>query len=170
MKARKITLLETTPAYRGFLDLSNFRRTRFNEVFRSEELPSPPPPPPPPTNNYVPVAPRAAPPAMLPVTNSIPFRSSKNSSPDGTPRQAVVSPAANTPPLSVTSEDPSWGKLHSCDSSQPAPSPDHRSATAHVLGRMTCFKACTLTDMIVSNRRQDQWEIRNQEHYLDRTQ
>src|SRR4051794_37516960 len=38
-KASRITLLETTPAYRGFAELSNFKRARFDNVFKSEPLP-----------------------------------------------------------------------------------------------------------------------------------
>jgi hypothetical protein len=39
-KAARFTLLEATPAERGFADLPNFKRTRFDEVFRSEPLPA----------------------------------------------------------------------------------------------------------------------------------
>jgi hypothetical protein len=39
-KAARFTLLETTPAERGFADLPNFQRARFEEVFRSEPLPA----------------------------------------------------------------------------------------------------------------------------------
>jgi hypothetical protein len=39
-KASRFTLLESTPAERGFADLPNFKRTRFDEVFRSEPLPA----------------------------------------------------------------------------------------------------------------------------------
>ncbi|KAL1602556.1 hypothetical protein SLS60_005972 [Paraconiothyrium brasiliense] len=38
-KAARITLLESTPAWRGFAELPNFRRTRFDNVFRNTELP-----------------------------------------------------------------------------------------------------------------------------------
>ncbi|CAE7195685.1 hypothetical protein P3342_009939 [Pyrenophora teres f. teres] len=38
-KASQITLLETTPAYRGFTDLNNFKRARFDDVFKKEPLP-----------------------------------------------------------------------------------------------------------------------------------
>jgi hypothetical protein len=38
-KAARITLLESTPAYRGFTDLPNFVRTRFDGVFRTQPLP-----------------------------------------------------------------------------------------------------------------------------------
>ncbi|KAL6154424.1 hypothetical protein ACJQWK_01991 [Exserohilum turcicum] len=38
-KASQITLLETTPAYRGFNDLVHFKRARFDNVFRTEQLP-----------------------------------------------------------------------------------------------------------------------------------
>lgn len=39
LKAAHITLLESTPAWRGFSELPNFRRARFDNVFRNTELP-----------------------------------------------------------------------------------------------------------------------------------
>ncbi|KAJ4369862.1 hypothetical protein N0V83_005626 [Neocucurbitaria cava] len=44
-KAARITLLETTPAYRGFAELSNFTRARFDDVFKTGPLPDYAPPP-----------------------------------------------------------------------------------------------------------------------------
>lgn len=44
-KAAHITLLESTPAWRGFAELPNFQRTRFDSVFRNTELPE---------NGYIP--------------------------------------------------------------------------------------------------------------------
>lgn len=38
-KAAHITLLESTPAWKGFQELPNFRRVKFDHVFRSTELP-----------------------------------------------------------------------------------------------------------------------------------
>lgn len=38
-KAAHITLLESTPAWKGFQELPNFRRARFDNVFRNTELP-----------------------------------------------------------------------------------------------------------------------------------
>lgn len=38
-EAARITLLEATPAWRGFNDLHNFQRTRFDNVFRNTHLP-----------------------------------------------------------------------------------------------------------------------------------
>lgn len=38
-KAARITLLESTPAYKGFVDLPNFPRARFDNVFRNQPLP-----------------------------------------------------------------------------------------------------------------------------------
>src|SRR5262245_53402541 len=38
-KAAHITLLESTPAFRGFTNLPNFRRTRFDLVFRNTPVP-----------------------------------------------------------------------------------------------------------------------------------
>ncbi|KAJ4289701.1 hypothetical protein N0V90_011030 [Kalmusia sp. IMI 367209] len=39
VKAARITLLESTPAWRGFVELPNFKRTSFDEVFRNTPLP-----------------------------------------------------------------------------------------------------------------------------------
>ncbi|KAH7117752.1 hypothetical protein B0J11DRAFT_536605 [Dendryphion nanum] len=44
-KAERITLLESTNAARGFAELPNFMRVRFNSVFKSEPLPDYVPPP-----------------------------------------------------------------------------------------------------------------------------
>ncbi|PVI01982.1 hypothetical protein DM02DRAFT_613295 [Periconia macrospinosa] len=38
-KAARITLLESTPALKGFADLTNFPRTRFDGIFRNQSLP-----------------------------------------------------------------------------------------------------------------------------------
>jgi len=38
-KASRITLLESTPAWRGFLELPNFQRANFDNVFRKHPLP-----------------------------------------------------------------------------------------------------------------------------------
>ncbi|KAF1917944.1 hypothetical protein BDU57DRAFT_514446 [Ampelomyces quisqualis] len=39
LTAARITLLETTPAFKGFYELSYFKRARFDDVFKSEPLP-----------------------------------------------------------------------------------------------------------------------------------
>jgi hypothetical protein len=39
IRAARITLLESTPAYRGFTDLPNFQRARFDNVFKNTPLP-----------------------------------------------------------------------------------------------------------------------------------
>ncbi|KAF2793606.1 hypothetical protein K505DRAFT_244028 [Melanomma pulvis-pyrius CBS 109.77] len=39
-KAARITLLESTPAQPGFAEMPNFKRARFDQVFRSEALPA----------------------------------------------------------------------------------------------------------------------------------
>ena len=44
VKASQITLMETTPAYKGYAELHNFKRARFDDVFKSEPLPDYAPP------------------------------------------------------------------------------------------------------------------------------
>ncbi|KAH8712139.1 hypothetical protein GQ44DRAFT_689294 [Phaeosphaeriaceae sp. PMI808] len=91
-KAARITLLETTPAFRGFTDLSHFKRARFDTVFKSEPLPEHSPTMTVPTTSVTMPAVSAPPP--VPTL----FRSATNPS----PRPIVASPTPNTPPLSVT--------------------------------------------------------------------
>jgi hypothetical protein len=80
-KASHVTLLESTPAHRGFVDLPNFDRTRFDEVFRTEPLRDPvqsPMPPPSslltrqPTRSTSPQAVRPSIPAESPATSPTP--------------------------------------------------------------------------------------------------
>jgi hypothetical protein len=105
LTAARITLLETTPAFRGFADLSHFKRARFEKVFKSEPLPESTP------SVYV-----ANPSAIVPSASAPPltqspgpFRTTRNQS----PRQSVSSPSPNTPPSSVSGQeyngDASWG-------------------------------------------------------------
>ncbi|CAN9132075.1 unnamed protein product [Alternaria alternata] len=105
-KAGRITLLETTPAYRGFTDLVNFKRTRFDDVFRNEPLPDYTPP----TNGFgqlavqSPVQPVAQPqPLSRSVTND------NNTSPTFIPRAPVVSPSPSVTPVSAATPSESNG-------------------------------------------------------------
>ena len=105
LKAAQVTLLETTPVYRGFADLSHFKRARFDSVFKSEPLPESTPGFVPTSNTFVPVSSAPPPPAQSPTL----FRTATNPS----PRPSVSSPSTNTPPSSVTGPetngDSSWG-------------------------------------------------------------
>lgn len=105
LSAARITLLETTPAHKGFVELANFKRVRFENVFRSEPLPDGPPL----TygtngNSFVPPT-SATPPTQPPAL----FRTNTNQS----PRPSVSSPSPQTPPSSVSGKenngDASWG-------------------------------------------------------------
>lgn len=110
-KASRITLLETTPAHRGFTDLPNFKRVNFDSVFRNEPLPDSAPVPAP-VNNTTLAAAQSPPPSAQPCIT----RSSTNKTP---PAPAVlppaVSPSPSTPAPSITatesSEDSSWANV-----------------------------------------------------------
>jgi hypothetical protein len=108
-KAARITLLETTPAFRGFTDLSHFQRARFDSVFKSEPLPELTPSMFVASANTFPPAANAAPPVQSPGL----FRTATNTSPR--PSVSVSNPSPNTPPSSVTGPptetngDSSWG-------------------------------------------------------------
>lgn len=107
-KAARITLLETTPAYRGFAELSYFPRARFENVFKSESLPDST------SSGYVANTNAFVPAANTPTPAQSPglFRTTTNPS----PRPSVPSASPNTPPSSVTggstpsNGDSSWGK------------------------------------------------------------
>jgi hypothetical protein len=103
-KAAHVTLLETTPALRGFAELSHFQRARFESVFKSEPLPET-------SSTFMPIT-SSAPPVQSPGI----FRAATNPSPRTS--VSVTTPAPNTPPSSVTGPptdvngDPSWGTFH----------------------------------------------------------
>ena len=110
-KASRITLLETTPAYRGFAELINFKRARFDDIFKSEPLPDyiaptditfASPPLAPPIQHLV-RSPTQPPPGFRTMSN--------NSSPSITAKPAVTSPSPSTTPLSFAESngDSSWG-------------------------------------------------------------
>lgn len=103
--AGKITLLETTKPLKGFSDLANFKRARFDDVFRSEPLPSSSPSQ---TNSFTNMPLR---PVQSPIITQGGFTTVPNGTPEQAPRPSVVSPSAATPPLSVTSDDPSWAAI-----------------------------------------------------------
>jgi hypothetical protein len=96
-KANRITLLESTPAYRGFVDLPNFRRARFDQIFRTEQLPE-----------HVPAVNTsfASPPPTQPAKQQSPGVSRSSTmnkvSPIVTPVTRTASPAPSTPASSVT--------------------------------------------------------------------
>lgn len=107
-KASRITLLETTPAYRGFADLQHFKRANFDDVFKNEPLSDSAPAP---AINTVVAAAQSPPPSAHPTIT----RSSTNK----TPPAASVLPGVNlspgTPAPSVTatesSEDSTWASV-----------------------------------------------------------
>jgi hypothetical protein len=108
-KASRITLLETTPAHKGFIDLANFKRARFDDVFRNEPLPESAPP----VNGF------GQPSVQSPVQSTVqPFPRSMtnntNTSPTPTPRTSVASPSPSVTPVSAVTPaesngDSSWG-------------------------------------------------------------
>jgi hypothetical protein len=103
LTAARITLLETTPARKGFTDLLHFKRARFENVFKAEPLPeSIPPALASPPSAFVSVS------APLAQSQGV-FRTNSNQS----PRPSVSSPSPNTPPSSVSGQenngDTSWG-------------------------------------------------------------
>ena len=108
-KAARITLLETTPAYRGFAELSNFLRARFDDVFKIEPLPDYAPHPLPTTTPTL-VQPSTQAPTQPPHR---PKTVRNNSSPTGTPKPSVTSPSPSTTSLSTVATesngDSSWG-------------------------------------------------------------
>jgi hypothetical protein len=90
-KAAHITLLESTPAWRGFTELPNFQRTRFDNVFRNTEL----------SDNgymprtYAPVQPNISAPIQPPVSASVrPFTRTMT---DPTPPPGIISPPPGFP-------------------------------------------------------------------------
>lgn len=105
-KASRITLLETTPMYRGFAELSKFERARFDDVFKNQPLP-----------DYAPSTTTFAQPSTQALVNyptqaPLVFRSMTNtSSPTATPKPSVTRPSPSTTPLPTTdsSVDSSWG-------------------------------------------------------------
>lgn len=102
-RASRITLLEATNMHKGFADLHNFRRARFDDVFRSELLPEYMPPPPMPT----------PPPAMPTPSPSLPTPSTVSAPSPAHP----VRPKASTPPAVAS---PPLAKVNSVPSTAPA--------------------------------------------------
>ncbi|KAI4621707.1 hypothetical protein J4E80_004077 [Alternaria sp. BMP 0032] len=111
-KSSRITLLETTPAYRGFADLANFKRTRFDDVFKSEPLPDYQPP----VNGFGQFSVQS--PVQVPV-QPLPRSVTNNtntSSPTFTPRASVASPSPSVTPVSAAAPgesngDSSWATV-----------------------------------------------------------
>ena len=107
-KASRITLLESTPAYRGFVDLPNFKRAKFDDVFRNEPLPESAP-----AINTAVAAIQSSPPSAQPppVMRSLTNRTP----PAASVLPAVISPSPSTPAPSVSatesSEDSTWASV-----------------------------------------------------------
>ncbi|KAF2865562.1 hypothetical protein BDV95DRAFT_586041 [Massariosphaeria phaeospora] len=91
-KAARITLLESTPPVRGFTELPNFQRVRFDGIFKSEPLPE--------YGQTIYTQP--------PVSASIqvPIRTLSNPPPFGSPAQAKVEPLASSPSTTTSSVTP----------------------------------------------------------------
>ncbi|KAL1607254.1 hypothetical protein SLS59_002217 [Nothophoma quercina] len=111
-KAGRITLLETTPAYRGFGELHNFKRAKFDDVFRSDPLPESAPAPAISTAVTAVTAAQSPPPsAQLPPV----LRSLTNRTPPAAAALPVVSSSSSTPAPSVSatesSEDSTWASV-----------------------------------------------------------
>ncbi|KAF2627044.1 hypothetical protein BU25DRAFT_411148 [Macroventuria anomochaeta] len=107
-KASRITLMESTPAYRGFAELPNFKRANFDDVFRNEPLPDSAPA----INTTVTAAHIPPPSAQSPII----MRSLTNRTPPAASvLPAVVSPSPSTPAPSVSatesSEDSTWASV-----------------------------------------------------------
>lgn len=97
VKAGHITLLETTPAYKGFLELPNFKRARFDSVFRTEPLPEPP-------SSSALATQLNGSASQMPTQNSSVLRSLTNkSSPRISPKPSVSSLSPSTTVSSMTS-------------------------------------------------------------------
>ena len=113
-KANRITLLETTPAFVGFSELPNFKRARFDDVFRKEPLPDSAPAPThaPVVNNAVAAAQVSSPSAQ---PSSAPRALAERTPPAMSPSPAVRSPAPGTPAPSVSatdsSEESTWASV-----------------------------------------------------------
>jgi hypothetical protein len=110
LKAGRITLLETTPAYKGFTDLTNFKRARFDNVFKAEALPDYVPP----SNGFAQMSMQSpVQPTVQPLLRSLTNKS--NISPTMTPRTSVAAPSPSITPVSAVASaesngDSSWGK------------------------------------------------------------
>lgn len=101
-KASRITLLETIPPHRGFLELINFKRAQFENIFRSEPLPEPAPPMGFPVHS----------PVQASVQPSVSRTTTLKSSPTPKPRQPASIPSPSvTPAPTESSEDSSWASI-----------------------------------------------------------
>ncbi|KAI8943515.1 hypothetical protein NX059_001512 [Plenodomus lindquistii] len=94
IKAGRITLLETTTMFRGFAELSNFKCTRFDDVFKSEPLPEAP------VNTVV----VSRSPKQAPVRPLVRSTTNHEASPTRPPRNSVVSPSPSVTPSTATAE------------------------------------------------------------------
>lgn len=116
-KASRITLLETTPAYPEFTYLPNFKRVKFDDVFRNEPLPDSAPAPA--VNTSVAAAQSPPQSAQSPlVIRSLTNSSKTSKTPPGrsvVPAVLSPSPSPSTPAPSVSatesSEDSNWASV-----------------------------------------------------------
>jgi hypothetical protein len=115
-KAARISLLETTPAYRGFADLALFKRARFDSVFKSEPLPDSA------GSNFTATSNTFVPNTFVPSTfvqqsTQVPNPGILRTTTNQSPRPSVASPSPSTPPSSAATVPPteangdSWGML-----------------------------------------------------------
>jgi hypothetical protein len=128
-KAASITLLETTPAFRGFAELLHFKRARFESVFRSQPLPDSVSLP------FVNTTTSSAPAMSTPTPAQSPglLRTNTNQS----PKPSVTDTSPSTPPSSITGPesngDGSWGM---CTLSRYPEVSDSTSLGLHMVHRM----------------------------------
>ncbi|KAF1961397.1 hypothetical protein CC80DRAFT_488687 [Byssothecium circinans] len=108
-KAARITLLESTPVFRGFSDLPNFQRARFDGVFRNQSLPEAYPP------AYTQAPPQSAPPAAVQPLMRTMTNGSNNGSP--APSRSNTTPVVSSPATTTSSlgnveiADASWATV-----------------------------------------------------------
>lgn len=115
-KAGRITLLETTPAPKGFEGLTNFKRIRFDDVFKSQPL----------SNATGPISTYTHSPTQS-MVQPLSRTTTTRVSPTITPRASLSSPSPSTTPSVATAGsndtnvDSSWGayKLSLSTSSKP---------------------------------------------------
>ena len=123
-RAARITLLESTPAAQGFAEMPNFKRARFDQVFRSDPLPASPSQQQAaqysqhaiPSHTQPPVQPSftAPTPPFRTLSNKLPSPVSSPVPPERltqTPTPAESSPSTTTASLSGQNGDSSWATV-----------------------------------------------------------
>ncbi|KAF2855018.1 hypothetical protein T440DRAFT_514069 [Plenodomus tracheiphilus IPT5] len=94
-KAARITLLQTTPMFKGFAELTNFQSIRFDDVFRSEPLPDSAV-----STVVASWSPKQA--SIRPLLRSSTNTTNSEASPERTLHASVVSPSPSTTPSTAT--------------------------------------------------------------------